>query len=161
MKEQIYLDYAATTPVDEDVFEAARPYYTEIFYNPSSSHFLGQKAFAAVEKAREKCALAINCHPDEIYFTSGGAESINWALGGVGGGIAVSAIEHDSALEKAKMLSKSGTEVTYVMPDKDGIITPEALHSAATDKTRLVCVMTVNNIVGSIQPIKELARVAH
>ncbi|MCH5154179.1 MAG: cysteine desulfurase [Clostridiales bacterium] len=161
MKEQIFLDYAATTPVDEDVFEAARPYYTQVFYNPSSSHFLGQQAFAAVERARENCALAINCSPDEIYFTSGGTESINWALGGVDGDIAVSAIEHDAALGKAELLEKSGVSVSYIKPDSDGIITSEALNSAVTDATRLVCVMAVNNIVGSIQPIKQLAAAAH
>lgn len=161
MKEQIYLDYAATTPVDADVFEAARPYYTEVFYNPSSSHYLGQKAFAAVERAREKCALAINCSPDEIYFTSGGSESINWALGGVDGDIAVSAIEHDAVLGKVEMLSNSGVSVSYIKPDKDGIVTPAELVAAVNGKTRLVSVMAVNNIVGSIQPIKELAATAH
>ncbi|MCH5155815.1 MAG: cysteine desulfurase [Clostridiales bacterium] len=161
MKEQIYLDYAATTPVDDDVFNAAKPYYTEIFYNPSSSHFLGQRAFAAVERARRQCADAINCSPDEIYFTSGGAESINWALGGVDGGIAVSAIEHDAAISKAEMLSKSGVSVSYIQPDKYGLISPQAVDGAVTECTRLVCVMTVNNIVGSIQPIKSLAAVAH
>lgn len=161
MIEAIYLDYAATTPVDEDVFATSKPYYTDIFYNPSSGHVLGQKANAAIERARRQCAEAINAHPDEIIFTSGGAESINMAICGVQGGIAVSAIEHDTALACAEKLNKSGTEVTYIQPDRNGIITPDALSAAITDKTKLVCVMAVNNIVGSIQPIKQLSEVAH
>ncbi|MDE6293990.1 MAG: cysteine desulfurase [Clostridiales bacterium] len=161
MSETIYLDYAATTPVDEEVFAAAKPYYTDIFYNPASGHALGQKANAAIEHARRQCAEAINANPDEIIFTSGGAESINMALCGVQGGLAVSAIEHDTALACAERLSKSGAEVTYIQPNSDGIITPDALNAAITDKTKLACVMTVNNIIGSIQPIKQLAEVVH
>lgn len=161
MSEIIYLDYAATTPVDEEVLAASKPYYTDIFYNPASGHVLGQKANAAIERARRQCAEAINASPDEIIFTSGGAESINMALCGVQGGLAVSAIEHDTVLACAEKLNKSGSEVTYIQPNSDGIITPDALSVAMTDKTKLVCVMAVNNIVGSIQPIKQLAEVSH
>lgn len=159
--ESIYLDYAATTPTDEQVFDAAKPYYTDIFYNPASMHFLGQKANAAVEKARRQCAEAINANPDEIYFTSGGTESINLALCGVSGGLAVSAIEHDATLACAEKLSNSGTDVRYINVNGDGIVTPEALTEAIDDNTALACVMAVNNIVGSIQPIKSLAAAAH
>lgn len=165
MKEQIYLDYAATTPVDDDVITAALPYYKKIFYNPSSAHALGQQAAAAVEAAREKCAKAINASPDEIYFTSGGTEAINWAMSSVRGGqkkhVVVSAIEHDAVLAYAQSLAKDGYIVDYVKPDGTGIITPNALEKVITDDTALVCVMTVNNIVGSIQPIAELVEIAH
>ncbi|MDE5593577.1 MAG: aminotransferase class V-fold PLP-dependent enzyme, partial [Clostridiales bacterium] len=153
--EAIYLDYAATTPTDEQVFNAAKPYYTDIFYNPASAHFLGQKANAAVEKARRQCAEAINANPDEIYFTSGGTESINLALCGVSGGLAVSNIEHDATLACAQKLNSIGADVSYINVNGDGIVTPEALKEAIDENTTLACVMAVNNIVGSIQPIKE------
>ena len=161
----IYLDYAATTPVDSDAFKAALPYYKSIFYNPSSTHALGRKAFAAVEKARVKCADAVNCKPNEIYFTSGGTEAINWALKCVENGgkkhILISAIEHDSVLACAKKLQKIGYTVDTVMPTSGGTITPEALAKAVTADTALVCVMTVNNQTGAIQPVRELAAIAH
>lgn len=161
MNEAIYLDYAATTPTDDQVFNAAKPYYTDVFYNPASAHFLGQKANAAVEKARRQCADAINANPDEIYFTSGGTESINLALFGVSGRLAVSNIEHDATLACAQKLSNSGTDVRYVKVNGEGIVTPEALMEAVDENIALACVMAVNNIVGSIQPIKQLAAAAH
>ena len=165
MKEYIYLDYAATTPVDDDVLAAALPYYKQIFFNPSSKHALGQKASAAVEHAREQCAKAINATPDEIYFTSGGTEAVNWALSAVRGTakkrVAVSAIEHDSVLACARWLETCGYAVDYVKPNAEGIVTPQALEDVITDDTALVCVMTVNNIVGSIQPVSELAEISH
>lgn len=161
MKEAIYLDYAATTPTDEQVFNAAKPYYTDIFYNPASAHFLGQKANAAVEKARRRCAEAINANPDEIYFTSGGTESINLALCGISGGLAVSDIEHDATLACAQKLTGNGADVRYIKVNGDGIVTPEALTEAIDEHTALACVMAVNNIVGGIQPIKQLAAAAH
>ncbi|MDE6029570.1 MAG: cysteine desulfurase [Clostridiales bacterium] len=159
--ESIYLDYAATTPTDEQVFNAAKPYYTDIFYNPASAHFLGQKANAAVEKARRQCAQAVNANADEIYFTSGGTESINLALCGVGGGLAVSNIEHDATLACAQKLSANGADVRYIKVNGDGVVTPEALTEALGERTALACVMAVNNIVGSVQPIKRLAAAAH
>ena len=160
--ENIYLDYAATTPADDDIMAAALPYYKEVFYNPSSMHALGQKANAAVERARRQCAQAINAEPCEIYFTSGGTESVNCALNAaLGKELVVSAIEHDSALACAERLKNEKTVVRYVKPARDGIITPDALAAAMTSNTALVCVMAVNNIVGSVQPIKQLADVAH
>lgn len=165
MKELIYLDYAATTPVDDDVIAAALPYYNKIFFNPSSAHAAGQQAATAVDVAREKCAKAISARPDEIYFTSGGTEAINWAMSVVRCGqkrrVVVSAIEHDAVLAYAQSLANDGYIVDYVKPDRTGIITPNALENVITDDTALVCVMTVNNIVGSIQPIAELVEVAH
>lgn len=166
MKDMIYLDYAASTPADREVINAAMPYYGEIFYNPSSTHALGQKAFAAVERSREQCAAALGCSPNEIFFTSGGTEAINQALCRTlfaenKKHIVVSAIEHDSAVECAKKLQREGYEVEYVYPNSDGIVTPKALASKVRSDTAMVCVMTVNNQVGTIQPVAELAAIAH
>ncbi len=142
---------------------AALPYYKKLFYNPSSSHACGQIAAAAVERAREKCAAAINASPSEIYFTSGGTESVNLAFNSApkSAHIAVSAIEHDCAAECALRHEKNGGTVSRVMPTTDGIVTPEQLKQAVNRDTGFVCIMAVNNIVGSIQPVNELATVAH
>ncbi|MBD5132260.1 MAG: cysteine desulfurase [Clostridiales bacterium] len=165
MNKNIYLDYAATTPTDESVLSSAMPYFTDIFYNPSSAHAAGQKASQAVERAREKCANAINAAPNEIYFTSGGTEAVNQAMLSVIGSnkkhVVISAIEHDAVMASAKVLENNGFTVDTVKPTADGTITPEALKKVIRDDTVLVCVMTVNNITGVIQPIKELASVAH
>lgn len=160
----IYLDYAATTPLSSECIAAAKPFYKDVFFNPSSQHALGQKASVAVEAAREACAAAINARPSEIYFTSGGTEAINWAIRSISKGknhIVVSAIEHDAVLSCAELLEANGYEVDYVMPNALGTITEDALNKALRDDTALVCVMAVNNIVGSIQPIKELCAAAH
>lgn len=165
MTDRIYLDYAATAPVSDTAFAAALPYYKDIFYNPSSAHALGQLASSATERAREKCATAIGARADEIYFTSGGTEAINWAFSSVsdaeGKHIVLSAIEHDAAIACAENLRSRGFSVDYVRPDADGIVTADALEAVLRDDTALVCVMTVNNIVGSVQPIKELCAAAH
>ncbi len=160
----IYLDHAATTPVDDEVFAAALPYYKDCFYNPASLHALGQRAAVAVGKAREQCAAAVGATANEIYFTSGGTESVNWAMSvGTRGArhIVVSAIEHDSVLACAKRAEMLGVAVDYVMPTRDGIIVPSALEKAMRDDTSFVCVMAVNNITGAIQPIGELCKIAH
>ncbi len=167
MAENIYLDYAATTPVDDDVFEVALPYYKSVFYNPSSAHALGSKASSALEHARIEVAKAINAEPDEIIFTSGGTEAINQAMlcapvfGGDKNRLAVSAIEHDSVSACAKILKERGVAIDSVMPTHGGIITPDAVKRAVSGKTAMVAVMTVNNQTGAIQPIKELAEIAH
>lgn len=164
---KIYLDYAATTPTDLSVFKTAVPYFKQIYFNPSSVHAQGRLASAAVERAREKCAAAINASPDEIYFTSGGTEAINWAMKcslkySNGKHVVISAIEHDSVFSCANRLKEYGYIIDTVMPTSGGTITPDALKSVITvDNTALVCVMTVNNQTGAIQPIKELAAVAH
>ncbi len=162
----IYLDYAATTPVDKDTLNAALPYFGSIFYNPSSAHSLGRKAASAVERAREKCAAAIGANADEIYFTSGGTESINWAMKCALSDtnkkrVVISAIEHDSVFGCSKTLEKLGYTVDTVMPTLGGTITPQALKAVITPETALVCVMTVNNQTGAIQPVKELAEISH
>lgn len=161
----IYLDYASTTPVGKRALSVAAKYYSDVFYNPSSVHVLGQAASSAVERARKKCADAINGEPRGIYFTSGGTEAINTAIKCFPFGdkkrIVVSSIEHDAVISCAEALKKCGIAVEYARPDRSGIITPSALERVMTDDTALVCVMTVNNIVGTVQPIKELAEVAH
>lgn len=166
MKDRIYLDYAASTPVDREVFNAATPYYTDVFYNPSSTHAMGQQASCAVERARKQCAAALGCLPSEIIFTSSGTEAINQALCRTVFSqgkkhVVVSAIEHDSTLECAKILERDGYDVEYVYPTSDGIITPPSLSAVLRRDTALVCVMTVNNQVGTIQPIAELSAISH
>lgn len=159
---EIYLDYASSTPVDGDALAAAMPYLNKVFYNPSSTHALGQIARNAIERARSQCAAAINASPDEIYFTSGGTEGVNTVFNVFSDcDVAVSAIEHDSCLACAQNIAKSGHTVNYIQPSGGGIITQESLVGAMTDSTRLVSVMAVNNIVGSVQPIRQLAAAAH
>lgn len=161
----IYLDYAATTPVDRAVLAAVTPYFCDEFYNPSSAHALGRKAFAAVEAARDKVARAVNAAASEIVFTSGGSEAIELAMLGANlsssARVVISAIEHESVKKCAEILKDRGAEVVTVMPTADGIITPDALKNAIGAKAALVCVMTVNNQTGAVQPVKELARIAH
>lgn len=161
----VYMDYAATTPVDEDVFTAMRPYFCDLFFNAVSGHAAGQRAASAVERAREQCATAIGALPQEIYFTSGATEAINWALKCVDfrgrKKIIVSQIEHDAVLACAEKLKNSGMIIEYCPSDKDGIIEPSQLQAMCDADTALVCVMAVNNQVGAIQPIKELSRIAH
>ncbi|MCH5351684.1 MAG: cysteine desulfurase [Clostridiales bacterium] len=161
----IYLDYAATTPADKFALAAAKPYMTSIYYNPSSMHSLGRRAYAAVERAREKTARAIGALSDEIIFTSCGTEAIQQALlcfpYGERKKVIVSAIEHDSVTACADELIKRGITVEKIMPTFDGIITPEALKNVIDESTALVCVMTVNNQTGAVQPVRELADVAH
>lgn len=167
MTEPIYLDYAATTPTDADALSSALPYYTDAFYNPSSGHALGMRAASAVECARAECARAINCKPSEIFFTSGATEAVNWVINKLVKyergrfRIVVSGLEHDCVFECVEDLHKIWFDVATVQPDADGIVRPEALERVVNENTALVCVMTVNNIIGTVQPIKELARVAH
>jgi cysteine desulfurase len=166
---RVYLDYAATTPADARVAEAMRPYFTEKFGNPSSLHFFGQEAKAAVEKAREKVALLIGARPEEIVFTSGGTEANNFALEGVafakativanqarGSQIIVSAIEHHAVTECCEFLRARGFEITYLPVDKYGLVDPQDVEKAITARTILVSVMHANNEIGTIEPIKEI-----
>lgn len=165
MKRNIYLDYAATTPVDDEALKAAIPYFKKKFHNPSSAHVLGQGIGVILEGLRGACSEAIGCEGDEIYYNSGGTEGINQAFAcAISTGrkhIVVSSIEHDAVLACAEQYAKRGFEVDYVKPTSLGTITPDALKSVVKSDTALVAIMAVNNIVGSIQPIKELAAVAH
>ena len=163
----IYLDYAATTPVDPDVAQAMLPYFTYAFGNPSSIHALGEEAREAVDKARAAIARSIGAQPQEIFFTSGGTESNNLALKGIasansyrGDHIIISAIEHHSVLDACMALGESGFRITYLPVDKCGLIDPDAVRKAITDKTILVSVMHANNEIGTVQPIAGIARIA-
>ncbi len=164
--DRIYLDYAATTPTDPEVVEAMRPYFYDKFGNASSIHAFGQEAKKAVEEARAKVADLLGVKAEEIIFTSGGTESDNMALFGVvwanaakGNHIVASAVEHHAVLEPCHFLEKQGCKVTYVRPDNQGMISPQAIADAITEKTVLVSVMHANNEIGTVQPIAEIARV--
>ncbi len=165
---RVYLDYAATTPVDPGVVEAMLPYFTEKFGNPSSIYSYGQEAKSAIEQARGSVADLIGARPEEIVFTSGGTEADNYALKGTafalqakGNHIITSAIEHHAVIETCKFLEKTGFTVTYLPVDRHGIVDPAVLKKAITPKTILVSIMHANNEVGTIEPISELAKVAH
>jgi cysteine desulfurase len=162
----IYLDYAATTPARPETVEAMRPYFTETFGNPSSIHSFGQTARSAVEAGREKVAALIGAQPSEIVFTSGGTEADNFALEGIayanekkGNHIIVSKIEHHAVTECAEFLKKRGFEITYLPVDKYGIVDPEEVKKAITDKTILVSIMHANNEIGVIEPIREIGAI--
>ncbi len=164
---KVYLDYAATTPTDPEVVAAMEPYFFEKFGNASSLHAYGQEAKKALEDSREELAGFINARPEEILFTSGGTESDNTALFGVayamekkGNHIITSAIEHQAITEPAKFLEKKGFKITYLGVDKDGLVSPDELKKAITDKTILISIMHANNEIGTIQPISRLARIA-
>lgn len=161
---KIYLDNAATTKLDDEVLKQMLPYFTETYGNPSSLHAFGREAAKAVDAARDAVASVLNCKPSEIYFTSGGSESDNWALKGlvesygkkIGKHIITTAIEHHAILETCEALEKLGCEITKIPVDRNGIVDLEKLKEAVRDDTLLVSVMYANNEVGSIQPIAEI-----
>lgn len=166
---RIYLDHTATTPLDDRVFEAMRPYFSETFGNASSIHSFGREAKTALEKARETIGKAIGAHSGEIFFTSGGTESDNFAVRGVAmaarkrekNHIITSAAEHHAVLEPCEVLKEEGFDVTILSVDSNGLVTAEQVKNAITDKTCLVSIMHANNEVGTIYPIREIAGVAH
>jgi cysteine desulfurase len=156
MKKQIYLDNAATTPVDSEVLKAMLPYLKEKFGNPSSIHSLGQEAKEAMENARKQVASVINASPEEIIFTSGGTEADNLALKGIESNkIITSSIEHAAVLEAAQA---SGKQVGIIPVNNEGIVNLAELKSRITPGC-LVSIMHVNNEIGTIQPIEEIARI--
>lgn len=164
---RFYLDYAATTPTDPEVIKAMQPYFFEKFGNPSSIHSFGQEAKTALEDARIKVARLIGAKPEEIVFTSGGTESNNFVINGIAGArkdkgnhIITTSIEHHSVLEPCKLLEKQGFRVTYVKVDKDGLVDPDDVKKAITDKTILISVMHANNEIGTIQPIADIGKIA-
>lgn len=169
MKFPIYLDYHSTTPVDPRVLETMLPYFTEKFGNAASrNHAFGWEAEEAVEKARQQLAHAIKADSKEIVFTSGATESNNLALKGIvemyrekGDHIVVSSTEHRSVLDTAKTLeTKRGVKVTYLPVDKFGMVDPNEVRKALTDKTILISVMLANNEIGTINPMAEIGKVA-
>jgi cysteine desulfurase len=164
---KIYLDYAATTPVDPQVREAMLPYLGEWYGNPSSVHSCGQEARAGIEKARRQVAALIGAQPEEIIFTSGGTEADNTALEGVayaqrnkGNHIITSAIEHHAVLECCRFLESQGFKVTYLPVDKNGRVSPLDVEKAIEPGTALISIMLANNEVGTIEPLEEIACVA-
>jgi len=161
----VYFDHAATTAVDPRVLERMLPFFSERYGNPSEIHALGREARAAVEEARAQVAAALGAGEKEIVFTSGGTESDNLALLGVlqklePGHLIVSAVEHPAVMETARYLQRLGWDVTFVPVDGHGVIDRDQYEAAFRPDTRLASVMTANNVMGSLQPIKELARYA-
>ena len=164
----IYLDYNATTPMDPQVLEAMRPYLSAEFGNPSSTHTLGQRSRTAIETARGQVAAMLRCQPQEIVFTSGGSESNNLAIKGIvakhahqGQHIIISSIEHPAVTNVAVYLKQHGFRISFLPVDEQGVIRPADLQDMITSKTILVSVMHANNEIGSIQPIQEIADIAH
>jgi cysteine desulfurase len=167
-KRTIYMDNAATTPVHRDVLEAMLPYFMERYGNPSSVYSLARESQEAVEESREKVAKAIGATPGEIFFTSGGTESDNWAIKGCAGAskhkgdhIITSAIEHHAVLHTCQYLEKHGFSVTYLPVDEQGLVDPADAEAAVTDRTVLISVMYANNEIGTIQPVREIGAMAH
>lgn len=168
MEQFIYLDNAATTKVLPEVFETMKPYFEEQYGNPSSSYMFSGKIAGKVEEARESIAKFLGAKREEIYFTSGGSESDNWALKGIadaysdkGKHIITTKIEHHAILNTAEFLEKHGVEVTYLNVDENGFVNPAELEAAIRPDTILISIMFANNEIGTIEPIKELGRIAH
>ena len=163
---RIYMDNGATTRVTEPVFEAMKPYFCEIYGNPSSAHAYGYEAKHAVDRARTQVAEAIGADAGEIYFTGCGTESDNWAIRGAayanvkkGKHLITSAIEHHAVLHTCAQLEKEGFEVTYLPVDEYGFVSAESVEKAIREDTTLVSIMTANNEIGTIEPIEEIAEV--
>lgn len=163
----IYADNAATTKLDINAFEAMRPYLLDLYANASQPYSFSRSAKIALKQARDTIAACINASPEEIYFTSGGTESDNWAIKGImiyyndQHTLITSQIEHHAILHSVAAVERMGYPVSYLPVDSTGIILPDTLESYITEQTKLVSVMLSNNEVGTIEPIKELAAIAH
>jgi cysteine desulfurase len=164
---RIYLDNSATTPLDPRVVQAMQPCLDGLFGNPSSLHLEGRQARECLGRARGQVAALLNADPGEIFFTASGTESDNLALTGIieaAGGhehhVITSAIEHPAVLETCRSLQRRGVDVTFLPSDSEGLVDPDELARAFRPTTRLVSIMTANNVVGTVQPINELARIA-
>ena len=162
-----YFDNAATTRTDDEVLKEMLPYFSQSYGNPSSIYKIGRENRKAVEEAREKVAKAINVEPNEIYFTAGGSESDNTAIRGIayaykqrGNHIITSKIEHPAVLETCKQLEKEGFEVSYIGVDEKGIVNLEELKNSIKETTTLITIMFANNEIGTIEPIKEIGKIA-
>jgi len=163
---KVYLDYAATTPLDPQVLKVMLPYFSQNFGNPSSIHLWGQEARKAVEEAREKVAQILNCLPEEIYFTGTTTTSDNLAIQGVMRALKnkgkthliTSAVEHHAVLDTCKALEKEGFTLTILPVDKYGVVNPFDLEKAISPQTGLITIMYANNEVGTIQPIEEIGK---
>ncbi len=169
MKRFVYADNAATTPVSREVLDAMLPCFERDYGNPSSQHSLGIEAKDILDDARERIAAVLGCSAGEIYFTSGGTESDNWAIRGAAmrmrakgrNHIVTSKIEHHAVLHTCEALAKEGFEVSYVGVDSDGVVDLDELREVVTDKTAVVAIMYANNEIGTIEPIEEIAEIAH
>ncbi|MBQ8308927.1 MAG: cysteine desulfurase [Clostridia bacterium] len=169
MERRIYLDHAATTPMDREVFEYIAPYFVDVFGNADSPHAVGRKAMGAVDRARDTVAELIHAKASEVYFTSGGTEADNWAI--LGGArakrkesrtqVIVSAIEHHAALFAAETLEKEGFEVVYLPVNNKGEVELCELEKVLSNNTALVAIMAANNETGVLQPVQGAAKMAH
>ena len=165
---QVYLDHQSTTPLAPEVFEAMKPYFMEAFGNPSSLHQHGLRVRDAIAKARSQIAALINAEsPEEIFFTSDGTESANLAVKGVayanqrkGNHLVICETEHPSVINSVEFLEKQGFTCARVKVDKEGLINPEDVRAAITDKTTLIAVHHVNHDIGTIVPIREIGKIA-
>ena len=167
MGQRIYLDHAATTAVAPEVFQAMQPYLAAAFGNPSGVYAEAREARAALEKARVQVAGLIGADPPEVYFTSGGSESDNWAIKGAafagrtrGNHLITTAIEHHAVLSTCRWMEKQGFRVTYVPPDAEGRIDPDAVAAAIRKETILISVMAANNEVGTVEPVSQIGAIA-
>jgi cysteine desulfurase len=163
----VYMDYNATTPTDIRVLKEMEPFFCERFGNPSSIYEIARENRKLIEKARENVARLIDAEPDEIFFTSGGTESDNWAIKGVafalrnkGNHIITSQIEHHAVLNTCKFLSKIGYEITYAPTDKYGIVDVEFIEKSIRKETILITIMHANNEIGTIEPLEEISKIA-
>ncbi len=169
MSKFVYADNAATTPVSKEVLEAMQEAFTVAYGNPSSLHTKGREAKKLLDGARESIANTLGCQSGEIYFTSCGTESDNWAIKGAvkrlakkgRNHIVTTKIEHHAVLHTCEALEREGYPVTYVSVDKDGVVDMDELRLAVTDKTAIVAVMFANNEIGTVQPIAEICEIAH
>jgi cysteine desulfurase len=166
-KRIIYMDHSATTYVRREVVEAMAPYHIENFGNPSSIYSIARVTKKAIDTARAQVAKALRAEPDEIYFTSGGSESDNWAIKGIafanrkkGNHIITTKIEHHAVIHTCEYLEKEGFTITYLPVDQYGLVDPAELEKAITDKTILISIMYANNEIGTIEPIAELGAIA-
>ena len=167
MERTVYADNAATTAVSPEVLEAMLPFYREVYGNPSSLYSIGQKAKSALEDARARVAKCLGAATNEIYFTGCGSESDNWAIKGAAHAMAkkgknhiiTTAFEHHAVLHTCQALEKEGFTVTYLDVHRNGVILPEQVEAAITDKTALVTIMYANNEIGTIQPIAEIGAI--
>lgn len=168
MNKKIYLDHAATTPLNTEVASIMQPFFSVSFGNPDSLHDFGRVAAKGVIEAREKTAKAIGAEANEIYFTSSGSEADSWAVKGYalaradfGKHIITTKIEHPAVYNSCKQLEKFGFDVTYLPVDSEGFVSLNELENAIRKDTTLVSIMFANNEIGTVQPIKELAEIAH
>lgn len=165
----VYLDYAATTPLDKRVFQKMKPYLTSVYANPAAQYKAGRAVLGALDDARDKTAALLHASPSEVYFTASGSEADSWAIRGFAYAlgkqnckqILVSSVEHHALINGALALKREGFDVRFLPVTADGIVDESALFDLLENPTSLVCVMTANNEVGTLQPIEKIAKATH